>query len=729
MTDPIEDPDEVQRRIDRLEAQLEGFEREITELRALLGAEPEELPEPAESIESEPEAPEFPPAPESVEGSISPPESAISVPEPALPAVSKERDIEALLSGRGLALVGGLAILVGSLFFLSLAFSRGWIGPEARVVIGLISGAAMVTGGAFFFERRERLFGHVLLAVGIGVFYLAILAATSLYDLLPYQVALGATLVATVVGTFIAIRAESQLVAAYSLLPALIAPVLFDAEPTNITMAYLAIILTGVATIALYRTWTWLPLLSLLFTFFQLYAWLADSPEAVAGILVIAGYWLVHTLGSGGEDIRRLRTRLRVSSTITMILNTAVAIGAGFILLDGNLAEWRGIYLIGLALLHLPIAGYLFYRGGDQHPFGMLAMGLGLATGAIAIPVQFSGAVVPIAWAAVAVVMIWLYGRLGNLFSLAAGGLFGILALWHFILFDYPLNEFMTGVSGSIYPFINRPGAVLATLLMALALSAVLSRSKEVHAAAILIGSGLLAYALPFEIHDGWLIAGWALIALALVSIHRIMPTEHPIYLAAALSLTGFALLVALVDIAPPSRLRVSSTTTTDHFPFWSDASLALISLTTVLVAAWLLHRKRYPPIAPYVLAAAAALAVYLLSIGLVDEFQKRLNDRSTNLESLRKQAQVGLSILWSTLGVASFVLGIVLRRAGMRVFGLALIGIAVVKVFIVDLASLDASYRVISFIALGILLLLASYLYQRLIAQPSDDAGTELPA
>ncbi len=94
----------------------------------------------------------------------------------------------------------------------------------------------------------------------------------------------------------------------------------------------------------------------------------------------------------------------------------------------------------------------------------------------------------------------------------------------------------------------------------------------------------------------------------------------------------------------------------------------------------------------------------------------------------MRKQAQVGLSILWTTLGVAGFVLGIILRRTVMRIYGLALLGIAIVKVFIVDLASLDASYRVISFIALGILLLLASYLYQRLITGASGDASVGAP-
>jgi hypothetical protein len=491
--------------------------------------------------------------------------------------------------------------------------------------------------------------------------------------------------------------------------------VLFDAEPTGVTIAFLAVLLTGTAAIALYRTWTWLPLLSLLFTFLQLYGWLDDSPPAGAGLLVLAGYWLTHALASGGEDIRSLRSRLRPSSTIVAILNTAVAVGAGFILLDVRLDEWRGLYLIGLAALHLPIAGYLFYRGSDRHPFGMLTMGLGLAVAAIAIPVQFSGEVVPIAWAAVAVVLVWLYGRLGNRFSLGAAGSFGILALWHFVLFDYPLDGFLTDTARSTYPLVNGSGAVLGALLLALAASAYLVRRKEVLSATILVGSGLISYALPYELSDGWLIAGWSLVTLALVAVHRIEPSGHPIYAVAGIALSGFALLVTLAQIATPSRLRVSPASEIDHFLFWSDATLALASLAAALVVAGLLHRKEYAVISTYILAAATSLVVYLLSVGLVDEFQKRLDVDAGNLSSLREQAQVGLSILWTAFGVSGFVLGIILQRTAMRVYGLALLGIAIVKVFIVDLASLDASYRVISFIALGILLLLASFVYQKL--------------
>jgi uncharacterized membrane protein len=49
------------------------------------------------------------------------------------------------------------------------------------------------------------------------------------------------------------------------------------------------------------------------------------------------------------------------------------------------------------------------------------------------------------------------------------------------------------------------------------------------------------------------------------------------------------------------------------------------------------------------------------------------------------------------------------------RISGLALLTLVTAKVFVIDLAALDVAYRVLSFVALGVLLLGAAYLYRRL--------------
>jgi uncharacterized membrane protein len=56
---------------------------------------------------------------------------------------------------------------------------------------------------------------------------------------------------------------------------------------------------------------------------------------------------------------------------------------------------------------------------------------------------------------------------------------------------------------------------------------------------------------------------------------------------------------------------------------------------------------------------------------------------------------------------------GIVTRSAALRFMALGLLGLTTVKVFLIDLAQLE-NYRIVSFIALGAILLAVSFLYQR---------------
>ena len=84
------------------------------------------------------------------------------------------------------------------MFFLSLAFSRGWIGPEARVAIGFVAGAAAFAAGVWLFERGNRTPATVLTGVAIGTISLALYAAGYLYGFIPVEAALGGFLVVAV---------------------------------------------------------------------------------------------------------------------------------------------------------------------------------------------------------------------------------------------------------------------------------------------------------------------------------------------------------------------------------------------------------------------------------------------------------------------------------------------------------------------------------------------------
>jgi uncharacterized membrane protein len=72
------------------------------------------------------------------------------------------------------------------------------------------------------------------------------------------------------------------------------------------------------------------------------------------------------------------------------------------------------------------------------------------------------------------------------------------------------------------------------------------------------------------------------------------------------------------------------------------------------------------------------------------------------------------VSIGWFMEAAVLMIIGFRQRSRFVRWQALALIGVAIVKVFLYDIQQLGLGYRIVSFIALGLLLLVVSFVYQR---------------
>ena len=73
-----------------------------------------------------------------------------------------------------------------------------------------------------------------------------------------------------------------------------------------------------------------------------------------------------------------------------------------------------------------------------------------------------------------------------------------------------------------------------------------------------------------------------------------------------------------------------------------------------------------------------------------------------------------GVSISWTIMGFVLLMVGLFLKSKALRHQGLLIFVISIFKVFIYDTANLESIYRTISFIALGVILLTASFLYTK---------------
>jgi uncharacterized membrane protein len=161
-----------------------------------------------------------------------------------------------------------------------------------------------------------------------------------------------------------------------------------------------------------------------------------------------------------------------------------------------------------------------------------------------------------------------------------------------------------------------------------------------------------------------------------------------------------------------------------------------LASFAILIAALWLVVRtyarsgeafEEAPIARPVATVAANVLAIVALSAQAAGYYEAQIFQElnhaapsasgSGGFESQRTlelAKQLSLSVVWALYACGLFVASSVRRLRLLRVMGLVLLSLTTLKVFLVDLSSLERGYRIISFIMLGAILLVVSYLYQR---------------
>ena len=79
---------------------------------------------------------------------------AVPVPRPPKGATKAQVSVEDLLGGRVLGWVGGIAVVLGVVFFLVIAANRGWIDEPTRVMLAFVGSAALLGAALWLYELR-----------------------------------------------------------------------------------------------------------------------------------------------------------------------------------------------------------------------------------------------------------------------------------------------------------------------------------------------------------------------------------------------------------------------------------------------------------------------------------------------------------------------------------------------------------------------------------------------
>jgi uncharacterized membrane protein len=227
----------------------------------------------------------------------------------------------------------------------------------------------------------------------------------------------------------------------------------------------------------------------------------------------------------------------------------------------------------------------------------------------------------------------------------------------------------------------------------------------------VLGGLGLLVAIFGSEaILDGtWLVLAWSATAAALAVLARLVDEER-IAIGAAAYL-GLALANVLLLRAQPD----------DFFQANSDPAAGVPSILFVVGAAlvwWFygVRPERVELARIYAGIGIAVLSVYGLSLAILGAFEWL---GTAGVETDFQRGHSAVSTFWGVIGLVALYVGLRRGLRALRLAGFALFALALAKIFLYDLANLSSITRALSFLAVGAVLLLAGFFYQRLTVPP----------
>lgn len=645
-------------------------------------------------------------APASRAAGIPEPEAPVApAPAAALPRTHAHEDLEQRIGSRWLLYAGIAAVVLGMSYFVKFAFDNGWISEPLRVAAGVAVGLALIAAGWRFSSRGVPRFGQALAGCGILVLYVSIYAALHFYRLVSEAPAFALMVLVTAAAAWLADRLRSQVLAVLALLGGFATPLLVGGERDAqvVLFTYTAILVAGSAALARRHTWPLLTAGSYLGTFLLVTAWFFESYEASRWLrteafltLYVAMFaFMLWTLLASKDRSLEAVFAIALLATAPLayhVTSVALLIGhpaawlvyvvlitvAGLAVAERTAAAW--LRVVVLLLVGLPAFAWLV---GLQQP-GWHAAGVGTMVALYALHLAAQWEATPDAEAGTEL-------DTAQALHTQLNGLLLPFALYWF--FDAHAAAWSAWVVAGLAAW-NSGLAVVAR-----------SRAPRMGLQFIVLAATLTAAAIVVAFDGPAVPAGWAVEGVFLGWLAMRERSRVLGWGSGTLVLLGSLLIMA--ELAEPLP--------TGEAVLLNPRALAAAIVLGLL--AWLAWRMRSDPVGEVRSGARDAVIVIanLLAVIFLSAEIRALHDvRPVGGGADSLAEHLTLSVSWALYAVVLVAVGIQRQYAPARYFAIALFGITVAKVLFNDIAGLDRFYRMLTVLGVGVLLLVASYLYQR---------------
>ena len=668
-------------------------------------------------------------------------------------------DLENFIGENLMSKIGIIILVLGIGYFVKFAIDKNWINEYGRVGIGIITGGILIAV-AHWLRKTYKTFSSILTGGGIAVLYITITIAFQIYHMFGYKnptITFIILVFITIFSVLLSLIYDKKELAIFSQLGGYVSPFLVSTGQGNyvVLFAYVLILNVGLLVMAYFKRWYILNLLAFIFTQLIYWAWLGDilmsgDPLPYRNALLFSGlFFIVFFLVNILNNIKE-RKAFNATEIIMILSNNVLFFLSGIAILHKyNNGAYNGLFTVSLGIYNFVWVVYLFRNQKIDPVLLYLLIGLVLSFVSLAIPVQLKGHSITLFWSAELVILLW---------QAKVSGI-KLLRTWHFLIlllvlvslsmdwFNNYINysmqlpvilnrAFITGITVmaglvlSLYFIGNEKESFIGNLISSVTYKKVLRNI-------LLVTSYLVFFfELQYQMNRFYDVYSFIqtvyaaynysflLVLLLIAGRTATLDIKRLVYLAAFIAL--FIFIIYYVPYIKTARniYLYSNTLSKGNYLFHYLVYPAIISIIFLLQGnrQIIAGNKQVP--ARILLWGIAFISVYILSSEL-DHIV--LVWSSQGIESaynvINQVHKVGYPVLWAACAFMLMYFGMKQKNKDYRILSISLLGLIILKLFIFDVWKMSQGGIIVSFLFLGVIFLIISFLYQKLKRFVLDDS------
>ncbi|WP_315060993.1 DUF2339 domain-containing protein [Capnocytophaga leadbetteri] len=675
---------------------------------------------------------------------------------------NKNRDWERFIGENLFSKIGIGIILIGVFIGVKYSIDHNLISPAMRLVLGYLTGVALFVTGAVLKKKYEN-FSAVLVSGAMAIFYFVTFIAYSVFDFFPQSLTFILMFLFTAFTVLASLSYNQVVIALIGLVGSYAVPFLLsnNSGRVDILFAYTAIINIGVLVLSFYKRWNSLLISAFLFTWVLLLStWeLADNEVYFSAFLTFNFVTFTTFYLSFIAQKLHQEPELSTVDVALFLINSLTFYGLGAWLINNHYHDntWVALFTLCNALLHFGVAAYFHLKKVPSTQLKYLVLVSALSFATLVIPIQFKGSWITLFWSAEAALLFWLgrtkalavYERISyGVLVLATGSL---LIDWYkgsYNIYLLSTADYVTPFANSL--FVNALLYAAATTFMAYIHRKVKGGGEYTDSITLFLNIfsvGSLFYTFfreiivlcdmrilqyPNALDNAMLMEDlslfkniWLLIySLLFASGYSMLNLKYnkqktlaEVQMGINFILGALFMTLGLYYFSELRERYISEAARGYQLSLWflNIRYLGIIAFAGLCYTIWQLQKFLN-------LSAKSKLKLELLLhlVALWVSSSELLH--WTELYESSSNYKLGLTILWGAYAVLLLVLGLFKKKKYLRVSGIVLISFSVLKLFFYDITHLDTLRKTIVFVSLGVLMLIASFLYNKYTKEIDED-------